>query len=141
MSNTQYSHNWLTNYADLVLELPKPGIEYRFYDLVEKSDGYEGVRDDLPEEFSYERSRLKRAGAIKALRKESTWPENTTYTIYETTRKAYNMAKFQREHSETFPCGHRSGFQTIDADEGVYACGYEYCDETFDRKTVEKVMR
>jgi len=130
----------------LVLVLPPPSAEpWAWFDLPERWD----TPDPFPEGYLDKRmvlqdnSVIREATAEPDLDEEEDWREKRR-TRWSVDERAWNAAVMHRKREiqadSTFPCGHSSGFVTLDADAGVYECGYEFCSETFDRETVERVM-
>lgn len=131
---------WVRNNIDLILELPKPGQEFRFEDLIRQSEKFETVRNDLSSDFRNTFSTLRNKGVIK--RKEYHYNKIKSYGYHHwiTSKEIYQYAEQTREQRDTYPCDHSAGFRTIDPDANIYECGYELCDETFGRSVVEAVQ-
>lgn len=129
---------WVTKHVDLIRELPAPGIEYRFFDLVDGDVQIEGVRDDLPYNYVYHIQKLKEAGVIDPQQKVKNGSDE--WTIYETNAQVWEIVTERYEYAMKMPCGHTHGFRTIDADAGEYECNYQYCQEDFDREQVEAAI-
>ncbi len=129
--------SWIDSHVDLILELPEPGIDYRFRDLWGPKN-VQGVRHDLPKTFVAYRQMLQQMRVIRKVNHVNTTDE--MYSIWQTDADVWRYIQEKRDGQTTFPCGHLSGFETIDADAEIYQCGYEYCHETFGRDTVEEVM-
>ena len=123
--------SWIRRHVDLIRELPEPGVEYRFKDIIEHPDKFQSVRDGLPAEFFYWMQKLNDAGVIDALRVEG---ESDQYTIYETNHRAWEVANAEYARKTTLPCKHARGFSTIDAERGIYECNYEYCTVPHDNE-------
>lgn len=130
---------WVENKVDLILELPKPGHEYRFENVARQSEQFEAVRDNLEMEFLDHFSTLKEKGVITKEQYYYNEEESEGYHLWETSKEIYEYAKKIRNQRDTYPCGHSSGFRTIDPEKGIYECLYEHCDEQFGRAVVERV--
>lgn len=135
----------IEKHADLVLSMPEPGQSWLWQGLEVR----ESVPDEVtPANIEHHRARLKVHSIIEPIHEiYFTHPqgENSWIKVWKTNPEAYRLARAVREarkrQGNAFPCGHSSGFTTIDADRGVYECGFEYCSRRFDRKTVEGVIR
>lgn len=131
------SPEWVNAHIDMVLTVPEPGQEWRSYDIIEHPEQFESVAIDLPSRFQYRVRKMADVGAVKRLR---LYKEELRSYVYETNEQVYRYAERVQRDRDTLPCGHGSGFETIEAGER-YACGFEYCDAEYSRETIEAVYR
>lgn len=134
----------IKQHRDLILALPGPEYSWAWEDLDDHIDVVSNLTAKIVEP---RRLKLKQASILERVGKTIQDHTNSMYRAYEwsVAEDAYQFAEalraqYRREGS-LFPCGHGPGFRTIDADEGVYECCIEWCDEQYDRKTVEGVIQ
>lgn len=137
--NKSVTPDWVRGHWELILELPEPGQEYRFESIIRHSEEFPTVRDDLPKAFLSAQSELRERNIIERQEYHYNPDLQHGYYLWETAEEVYEYAKDYSERVETYPCDHSAGFVTIDADEGIYECGYRFCSMTHDRETVESV--
>lgn len=136
----QFSKSWVRKHVDLVLELPEPGQTYRAEDVVREPEKFPTVRDDIPLAFRHSFNKLRENHVIRQQEYFYNSEESNGYYLWRTDRESYELAKRVREDQETYPCGHSSGFRTIEAQQ-TYECLYEYCGEEPERFGPEEVRR
>lgn len=128
VQNTMFAHA----HTDLVLALPEPGREYLWEEVAERVPAIGNNH------WNYQQ-RLQNHNAIKKHHTER--HNDTEYAVWETDEHLYRYCeRLAATRPSGLPCGHRSGFTTIDADAGVYECGAEWCDARYDRDTITEVF-
>ena len=134
----QFSKSWVRKHVDLVLELPEPGQKYRAEAVVREPEKFPAVRNDIPLHFRHTLNKLDENHVMRQQEWYYNKEESNGYYLWETDRESYELAKKVRKGQETYPCGHSSGFRTIEAGE-VFECKYEFCDERFGPEEVRRV--
>jgi len=131
--------SYVSAHLDIVLELPPPGTTWLKRWLYDPPEWWAHGNSDLPERFRNRLKDLHGRGIVHVVGRFDPTGVKPRH-IYLTDADVYRYAQFLDDHRETFPCGHNAGFETVDPDKGLYRCHYEFCDETFNRETVEEVM-
>lgn len=129
VQNTTFAHA----HTDLILALPEPGEPYLWSELVER----------VPEFGDDHTTYLQRLQNHNAIRKHNQEYHNETlYTVWVTNESLYNYCKHLANNRPSgLPCGHRSGFRTVDAEAGRYECGAGWCDARYGRETIKRVFK
>lgn len=141
-TNSKKTGNWALRNTELVLTLPPPEHEWAWYDLPDRPD----TPDPFPEGFlemlnTFKTNNvIKKVGVTKTKRPNGSTDYRTLWSVVEEVwRFAAKEHTRKLQSGETLPCGHRSGFVTLDSEKGVYECGYRFCEETYDREAIERV--
>jgi len=131
--------NYVQRHLDLVLALPEPGEKWRAIELREKFG--EDIRQHI--------GTLSQKNVIEKVERvyvpgESD-PEQFEQNphaawFWETNLRAVTRAEKIRRGKDTLPCGHRSGFKTVDVEAGRYACQFEWCDKIYNEETIRDVF-
>lgn len=130
---------WVKWNLELVMYVPEPGDAYRWSNIPDRDD----TPDEIPEGVMEQWNAFNVMNVIK---KAGKVPEKNDHTnLWETDRDVYRYAEalYAKRTAEggTLPeCDHRSGFDTIDPERGIYECGFEWCDERYSREVIEDVF-
>jgi len=129
---------------DLILTLPGPDYEWDWESLTDHPDASPSITDSKLEpkrELLKNNDIIRKSGELKKQKWKGTYVVNTWSTARDAYDYAQALRKADRARGDLYPCGHSSGFRTVDAEAGEYECGFDYCDEIYDRETVESVIR
>ncbi len=126
---------WARRHPDLILALPEPSETWTRREAV--------AEYGVPEDLIYRRRRLDQGTrVIRSVEMVPSREDGSLVHEYRTDRTLYEYAqRVASQRGAELPCGHRSGFVTVDADRGVYECGFEYCSERYDRDVIEAVFQ
>ncbi len=132
---------WVVRNAATILMLPPPPHEWAWNDLPGRMD----TPDPFPEGLLDIRNTLRTHGIITKAGKETVnHPNGSTSvrSLWTVKSRVWRLAADEHKRriklDMTLPCGHRAGFHTVDADEGVYECGHDFCTARYDRETIEE---
>jgi len=128
--------NWIRGKLDLITDLPKPGVTWTINDIVTSPNQFDSVSSNFDQTVTpLIRKAVENQVVRKVDRKQKHGRLRWRYEVIEDT---YEWAQALHDGVASFPCGHVSGFETVTVDE-TYACGYEYCEQTYERETVAAV--
>lgn len=122
---------YVSAHADLIALLPSPGESWTRFDLAETD-----AAAVLVEHFPSVAQPLKAHGVLN--RQRITHAGGTDMVVWQTNAPSYRLAEQLRAQRQQLPCGHRSGFDTIER--GRYRCGFRWCDAEYGREAVAEVF-
>lgn len=144
ITGSKATGGWVRRNTTTVLTLPPPAYEWAWHDLPD----HVATPDPFPEGILDRQRRLKYAGVIESVGTRDVWYDSggmARRSVWRVDERAWRFAaqehKRKLQSDIVLPCNHVDGFETVDpSGEGVYECGWEHCDETYTRATIEEVL-
>ena len=125
------SCSFVSAHADLVAALPSPGQTWTRATLSE-TDASTGMIQHFPAVAQL----LKAHTAIE--RVQISYERGTDMVEWRAHGPSYRFAQRGKRAREELPCGHRSGFDTVER--GRYRCGFRWCEREYGREAVAEVF-
>lgn len=130
--------SWTQSHSNIVAALPAPEYEWTWAELPDHED----TPTPFPDYVLHRHASLHQKTIIREVRVVRV--EGNDHRVWTTDPRLYEYAQsVEAERGDRLPCEpnpHRRGFQTVNAEAGIYECGHPDCDELYDRATIEEVF-